>query len=147
MGRMLHSSFILSGYIYTPEPLVRAQFRQKACEVRVASTKRHIRIPKPAHISEFVLIIVDGLTPRGRDDVPKRHVNVARGEARGHRACDHQRLFNVVRSTKPEFLAKFARHCISRMFPWLDVTSRRQPELRTFVIYEKNFAAVYHGKV
>jgi hypothetical protein len=33
------------------------------------------------------------------------------------------------------------------MLPWFDVASGREPELRTFVIYEEDFATVDHGKV
>jgi hypothetical protein len=97
--------------------------------------ERHIRILKPAYISEFVLIVVDALGPRGRDDVPKGYVNVAGGEADGRRACDHQRFCDVMSSNKPEFLAELARHCIPRMFPWFHMASGRKPELRTLVIY------------
>jgi len=109
--------------------------------------ERHIRIPKPAYTSEFVLIVVDALGPRGSDDVPKRYVNVARGEADGRRACDHQRFCDVMSSNEPKFLAELAHNCIARVFPWLHVASGREPELRAFVIHEKNFAAVNDSEV
>jgi hypothetical protein len=50
-------------------------------------------------------------------------------------------------SNEPKFLAKFADHRISGMFPFLDVASGWEPELRTLVIYEKDFVAINHGKV
>jgi hypothetical protein len=31
------------------------------------------------------------------------------------------------------------------MLPWLDVASGREPELRTFVVYEKDVASVNNG--
>jgi hypothetical protein len=48
---------------------------------------------------------------------------------------------------EPEFLSQLSRHCISRMLPRFDVTSGREPELRTFVIYKKNFATIDDSKV
>src|SRR5258707_13554065 len=109
--------------------------------------ERHIRIPKPAYTSEFVLIVVDALGPRGCDDVPKRYVNMTSGETNRRRARHHQRLRNVVCRNKPKFLAELAHYCIARAFPWLHVASGREPELRAFVIYEKNSAAVKHIEV
>jgi hypothetical protein len=50
-------------------------------------------------------------------------------------------------SDKPEFLSELSRNCVSRMFAWFDVASRREPELRTFVIYEKDFATVDNREV
>ena len=109
--------------------------------------ERHLRIAEPAYIRELLLIVVDALTPRGLDDVPQRYVNVPRSEADRRSACDHQRLGDVMLSRKIELLAELARYCFSGMFLWLDVASGWKPELRTFVIYEKDVASVNHSKV
>lgn len=109
--------------------------------------KRYIRIPKPTYTREFLLIVADGLSPSGRNDIPKRYVDMAGGQTDGRRACDHQRGGDGVCRRKPELLAEFARNCFTRVLAWLDVASCRKPELRTPVIYEKDFASVNYGKV
>jgi hypothetical protein len=109
--------------------------------------ERHIRIAEPAYIREFLLIVVDALTPRGLDDVPQRYVNVARSETDGRSACDHQRFCDVMLGSKTELLAKLARYRCSGMFLRLDVASGWEPELRSFVIYEKDVASVNYSKV
>ena len=85
--------------------------------------ERHIRIAEPAYIREFLLIVVDALTPGSLDDVPQRYVNVARSETDGRSACDHQWFSDVMPSNKTELLAKFARYCFTGMLLWLDVAS------------------------
>ena len=109
--------------------------------------ERHIRIPEPAYIREFLPIVVDALTPRSLDDVPQRYVNVARSETDGQSACDHQWFSDVMPSNKTELLAKLARYCFSGMFLRLDVASGWEPELRSFVIYEKDVASVNYCKI
>lgn len=104
-------------------------------------------MPKPAYAREFMFIVIDALIPRCRDDIPQRYVNVTGGQADGCRACDHQWLGDFMPSNKPEFLEELAGNRFSRVFPWLDVTSRREPELRTLVIDEKNVLPVNHCKV
>jgi hypothetical protein len=109
--------------------------------------ERHVRIAEPAHIREFLLVVVDALTPRSLDDVPQRYVNVARSKTDGRSACDHQWFSDVMPSSKIELLAKLARYGFSGMFLWLDVASGREPELRRFMIHEKDVASVNHGKI
>jgi hypothetical protein len=109
--------------------------------------ERHIGIAKPAYIREFLLIVVDALIARGRDDVPQRYVNMAGSESDGRSACDHQGFSDVMPSNKTELLAKLARYCFSGMFLRLDVASGWEPELRSFVIYEKDVASVNYGKI
>jgi hypothetical protein len=109
--------------------------------------ERHIGIAEPTHIREFLLIVVDALTPRSLDDVPQRYVNVARSKTDGRSACDHQWFSDVMPSNETELLAKLARYGFSGMFLWLDVASGWEPELRSFVIYEKDFASVNYRKV
>jgi hypothetical protein len=115
--------------------------------MRIASIERYIRIPKPTYAREFLLIVADELSPRGRNDIPKRYVDMAGGQADGRRACDHQRRGDGVCRSKSELLAEFARNCFARVFVWFDVASRRKPELGILVIYEKDFASVNDGKV
>jgi hypothetical protein len=109
--------------------------------------ERHIRIAEPAYIREFLLIVVDALTARSLDDVPQRYINVARSETDGRSACDHQRFRDVMLSNKTELLAKLARYGFPGMFLWLDVASGREPELRRFMIHEKDVASVNYRKV
>jgi hypothetical protein len=98
--------------------------------------ERHIRIPKPAYTSEFVLIVADSLSAGSRNDIPQRYINVTGSKADGRRACDHQRLSDVMSGSKPELLKKLALHCFSGIFLWFDMASGREPELRVFVIHK-----------
>jgi hypothetical protein len=106
-----------------------------------------VRIAEPAYILEFLLIVVDALTSRSLDDVPQRYVNVAGSETDGRSARDHQWFSDVMLSDKTELLAKLARYRCSGMFLWLYVASGWEPELRSFVIYEKDVASVNYSKV
>ena len=109
--------------------------------------ERHVRITKPVYAREFLLIILDALSPRGRDDVPQRYVNVAGSETDGPSACEHQRFSDVVFRNKAEFLAQLARYRFSGVFLRLNVTSWWEPELRIFVIYEQDVVSINYGKV
>ena len=110
--------------------------------------ERHIRIAKPGYTLEFLLIVADVLSPKSRDDVPQRYINVARGETDG--VVVHVTIkgsSDIMPGSEPEFLKEFALYCLSRMFIWLDVASRWEPELRTFVIHKEDLASVNNGEI
>jgi hypothetical protein len=115
--------------------------------MRIASMERNIRIPKPTDTREFLLIVADELSPRSRNHIPKRYVDMAGSQTYGRSACDHQRRSNDVWRDKPELLTEFACNCCTRVLARLDMASGRKPELRVPVIYEKNLAVVNHGKI
>lgn len=106
-----------------------------------------MRIRKPTHLREFLLIVLNELSSRGRDDVPQRYINVPRSEADGRRTRNHQGPRDGVAGNKPELFEEFAQDCLSWVFAWLDMAPGRQPELRGFVINEQYLATVNHGKV
>ena len=104
--------------------------------MRLAAVERRLRIGKPLHAAEFLLIEIDPLIALGGDHIPQRHINMPSGQADGRSTCDHQWFGDVVSGNQAEFFKELALHGLSRMFSRLDVAARREPELRTFVIHE-----------
>jgi len=90
---------------------------------------------KPAQAIEFMLIVINWLSPRCCHDVPQRHISVTRSETARRSACNHQGLGNVVSGGETEFLSELTFYCFAGMLLWLDVTSGRKPELRIFMIH------------
>lgn len=72
---------------------------------------------------------------------------MACGQPYRRRARDHQGLSNLVSGNNPKFLKEFAYYRFSRMLTRLDMATRRQPELRTFVIHKKNIASINDGEI
>jgi hypothetical protein len=69
------------------------------------------------------------------------------GQTHRRRACDHQRLSDLMSGNNLELLKELTPHGFSRVLPRLYMATRRQPELRASVINEKNIVSVNDGKV
>jgi len=109
--------------------------------------KRHIRISEPLNRREFLLIDLDALTPIDLEHIPQRHINMPGGQPYRRRARDHQGLGNLISGNNPKFLKEFAYHRFSRVLTRLNMATRRQPELRTFMIDEKNVVSINDGEI
>ena len=68
----------------------------KTRQMWIGAKQRHIRIRKPLYTREFLVIENDLLIVRGRDDIPQRYITMARGEADGRSACDHQWFSDIM---------------------------------------------------